>query len=32
MASFLYWVIILLAITMIISLKILREDERLVII
>jgi len=32
MASFVYWVIILLAITMIISLKTLREDERLVII
>jgi regulator of protease activity HflC (stomatin/prohibitin superfamily) len=31
-SSFLYWVIILLAITIIISLKILREDERFVII
>jgi len=30
--SFRYWVIILAAITIIISLKILREDERLVII
>lgn len=32
MASFLYWVILLLAITIILSLKTLREDERLVII
>jgi len=32
MASFVYWVILLLAITIIISLKALREDERLVII
>ena len=32
MASFLYWVIPLLAITIILSLKTLREDERLVII
>ncbi len=32
MASLLYWVIPLLAIIIIISLKILREDERLVII
>jgi regulator of protease activity HflC (stomatin/prohibitin superfamily) len=32
MSSFFFWVIILLAITIIISLKILREDERLVII
>jgi regulator of protease activity HflC (stomatin/prohibitin superfamily) len=32
MASFVYWVIILLAITTVISLKTLREDERLVII
>ncbi len=32
MASFLYWVILLLAITTILSLKTLREDERLVII
>lgn len=31
MTSFLYWVILLLAITMIMSLKTLREDERLVI-
>jgi regulator of protease activity HflC (stomatin/prohibitin superfamily) len=31
-SSFLFWVIILLAITIIISLRILREDERLVII
>jgi regulator of protease activity HflC (stomatin/prohibitin superfamily) len=31
MASFLYWVILLLAITIILSLKTLREDERLVI-
>jgi regulator of protease activity HflC (stomatin/prohibitin superfamily) len=32
MASFLCWVILLLAITIILSLKTLREDERLVII
>jgi regulator of protease activity HflC (stomatin/prohibitin superfamily) len=32
MASFLYWVVLLLAITIILSLKTLREDERLVII
>jgi regulator of protease activity HflC (stomatin/prohibitin superfamily) len=32
MPSFLYWVILLLAITIILSLKTLREDERLVII
>ena len=32
MASFLYWVILLLAVTIILSLKTLREDERLVII
>jgi regulator of protease activity HflC (stomatin/prohibitin superfamily) len=32
MTSFLYWVILLLAITMIMSLKTLREDERPVII
>lgn len=32
MASFLYWVILLLAITIILSLKTLREDARLVII
>jgi regulator of protease activity HflC (stomatin/prohibitin superfamily) len=32
MSSLFYWIIILLAITTMISLKILREDERLVII
>ncbi len=32
MASFLYWVILLLAVIVILSLKTLREDERLVII
>jgi len=32
MPSFVYWVILLLAITIILSLKTLREDERLVII
>jgi len=32
MASFVYWVILLLAITMMMCLKTLREDERLVII
>jgi regulator of protease activity HflC (stomatin/prohibitin superfamily) len=31
-SSFLFWIIVLLALTIIISLKILREDERLVII
>ena len=32
MSSFFFWIMILLAITIIMSLKILREDERLVII
>lgn len=32
MSSFLFWIVVLLVITIVISLKILREDERLVII